>query len=351
MRIGTNVAGCGALVVCLIGSSVQAAPAGGDAEVVRWARATGLRPDMGAWQAAPVGSAPQVVSRVEAPVVPVVEGPRTVEVVVAVSPTAAARRGLTLTWTGATTMGKTAQAGRTGWQLTPGRWTLEAGAPRFAAERRVVTVDGPMQVAIALRRSREEKARLGLGAATGSVGAGLLVGGVVTALVGGKQYRGAAGRLGGEDREAALADALAGVRQTSTGTIVAGSGVGMGVAAASVAMDAGDKLLGVEVGVGAALIVSGLAWLIPVKRRYYADATAALEQDPTWSADRVFLDEHRRPELAAGMLLGIGAGLAAGAAVALVTRAGLRSGGKRRAARVAPLAAPRVVGLGVWAAF
>ena len=94
----------------------------------------------------------------------------------------------------------------------------------------------------------------------------------------------------------------------------------------------------VEAGVGGVLLVAGLAWLVPAKRQY-ADS-------PTGSGpDLAFLDERRRPELAAAGLLGVGAGLAAGATLALITRAVLSRTGRPPA--MARRRMPRIVGLGV----
>jgi hypothetical protein len=63
-----------------------------------------------------------------------------------------------------------------------------------------------------------------------------------------------------------------------------------------------------------------------------------------WVPDRGFLDEHRRPELAAASLLGLGAGVALAASTVLITRAAV---GDRpvRGLALAPWPAARGAGL------
>ena len=170
------------------------------------------------------------------------------------------------------------------------------------------------------------------------------------AIGGSKDYRAALGGIGGADRDAAIKAALWSIERTSNGTIIASSGIGAGLAAVTVAADAGDRLIGAEVGVGAALFITGLAWLIPAKRRYYRDSQELVAQGET-QLDREFLDEHRRPELVAATLLGLGTGLAAGGVAALVTRAAIRAGRRGRQTQVAPLTAPRAIGLNFRANF
>jgi hypothetical protein len=277
--------------------------AGRDAIEIAWSRSTvalDVWLDPGAWQAelllpnqarvgpqdvavVPAETVQQVLFRVTTtPVAEVVAAaPEAVEVAVEVETAGALRAGTEQTWTGPTTQGPLrSRNARTAWRLVPGTWTLHVTAPRFVAESRTVTVAGPSTVKVALTRTRADKARIGLAAASGGVGLGLLIGGMAGAIGGGKDYRAAVGRIGGEDRNAALGAALEGIKHTSTGTIVATSGIGAGIAAATIAADASDRLLGVEVGVGAALFISGLAWLIPAKRRYYKDAIEAQGAGP-----------------------------------------------------------------------
>ena len=349
--------------------------AGRDTIEIAWSRSTvalDVWLDPGAWQAelllpnearvgpqdvavVQAGTSQQVLFRVTTPVAAVEAvpaAPQAVEVAVVVETAAALRAGTELTFTGPAKIGPLpSRSARTAWQLTPGTWTLYATAPRFVDVTRTVTVAGPTTVPVALTRTREDRARIGLGAAAGGVGLGLLISGMAGAIGGSKDYRAALGGIGGADRDAALGAALEGIKHTSTGTIVATSGIGASIAAATIAADASDRFLGVEVGVGAALLISGLAWLIPAKRRYYKDAAEGQAQDPGFVVDSSFLDEHRRPELVAATLLGLGTGLAAGGVAALVTRAAIRGGRRGRHASVTPIAAPRAVGLNFQAAF
>ncbi|MBL9102789.1 MAG: hypothetical protein JNL82_17715 [Myxococcales bacterium] len=353
---------------------LRLAPQGRAAEAitVAWSRSTvalDVWLDPGVWQAQlvlPAGAsvAPQEVTvardppgqevafRVEAPAPAVVTPPpppSPVRVAVEVGPSAALRGGATVAWSGPTTTApQTTRASTTRWDLAPGTWTVRASAPRFAAEARTLTVAEPTRVTLTLTRTREDRARIGLAAAIGAVGLGLFVGGLAGAAGAGRDYRGAAGRLAGDDRSDALAEVLPAIQRESTGTMITTSGLGAGVAAATIAADGSERLLGTEVGVGSVLLIIGLAWLIPTKRSYYKDAVA---QDDGWSIDRTFLDDHRRPELAAGALLGLGAGLAAGASVALITRAALRGGRSVRKAKVGPMTGPRTVGLNFQASF
>lgn len=349
--------------------------AGRDAIEIAWSRSTvalDVWLDPGAWVAeltlpdgtragpqdvtvAQGAQGQEVLFSVAAPVVePVAPQPVAVEPVavgLTIEPAAARRRGVEVTWTGPRTEGPLrTNATSTTWNLANGAWTLKVAAPRFATETRIVEISGPTTVATRLKRTREDKARIGLSVATGGVALGLVIGGLVGAIGGRKDYRGALAGLDA-DRDAALTAALVGIQRSSTGTIALGSGIGAGIAAASVAGDAGKRLLGAEVGVGAALFITGLAWLVPAKRRYYKDAAETMSQEEGWSVDRTYLDEHRRPELAAATLLGVGTGLAGGAAAALITRALLRRGKSGKHASLAPLGAPRAVGLNFQAAF
>lgn len=346
-----------------------------DPIVVAWSRSTvalDVWLDPGAWQAElslphggtvgpqavtvsrdPAGTQ-EVMFRVEAPVVATpapAPKPAPVRVTVEVGPAAALRGGVTVGWSGVEAVApQTTREGRMNWDLSPGTWAVRVAAPRFNQEERAVTVAEPTGLGFTLTRTREDRARIGLAAAVGAAGLGLFVGGLAGAIGGGKDYRAAGGRLDGADRSEALAAVLPAIQRESTGTMVATSGLGAGVAAATIAADGSERLLGTEVGVGAVLLIVGLAWLIPTKRSYYRDA---LEQAETegWSVDRAFLDEHRRPELAAAALLGLGTGLAAGASVALITRAALRGGRSPRKAQVGPMTGPRTVGLNFQASF
>jgi hypothetical protein len=347
-----------------------------DAIVIPWSRSTvalDVWLDPGAWlgelvlpedrrvgpQAVTVAQAgtQPVVFSVEGPVKPpeqTAPTPTPSEVVVTLGPAAALRGGVDLTWQGPTEVApQRTQAATTRWGLVPGTWTLRATGPRFMAEPRTLEVVGPTTVAVTLRRTREDKARIAVSAATGGAALGLLIGGLVGGVRGGKEYRAAAGSFGtsGVDMDAAASAALVGIKHESTGAIAASSGIGAGIAAATIAADAHERLLGAEIGVGAALVVIGLAWLIPAKRKYYRDAVAMAEEDAEWKVDRAFLDDHRRPELAAAALLGLGAGVAAGAAIGMITRVALRPGKSRRKASVGPLAAPQAIGLNLQGQF
>lgn len=349
--------------------------AGRDAIEIPWSPSTvtlDVWLDPGAWQAeltlpdqgrvgpqdvTVAGAGQQVLMRVAAPVREVMPPPLPLPpeqalVALEVSPRAALRRGVTLTWTGprASQGPLRVQGPRSTYRLTAEAWSLEVAAPRFVTEARALELTGPTSVAVRLKRTREDRARIGLGAAEGAVGLGLLVGGLVLGVRGSKDYRDALGRLDGEDANAALTDALRSIERSSNGAIVGASGLGAGLAAASVAADVNDRLLAAEAGVGGALLIIGLAWLIPAKRRYQQDADKVLAQDEAWTVDREFLNEHRRPELAAATLLGLGTGLVAGAGAALITRAVLRRSA-RPGATIAPIAAPRAFGLSVQGSF
>lgn len=296
-------------------------------------------------------TAQQVLFRVEAPALP--EAPVSVQapvrVTVEVGPAAARRHEVEVSWVGPPAMARRTRAARTQWDLVPGTWSLRVKARRFAVEERAVTVVGPTTIAVGLTRTREDRARIGLAAGAGAVGLGLLVGGLAGAIGGSRDYKAAVGRLDAtDDRTATLSAALTGIQHTSTGTIVATSGVGAGIAAASVAFEANDRLLGVEAGVGAALLITGVAWLIPASRRYARDSE---ERPEGWTADQAFIDDHRGPELAASALLGLGTGLLAGAGVALIVRAALRGRRPTRKVSSASMSTPRSIGLSLRVSF
>lgn len=297
--------------------------------------------------AAPESGTPQVVLfRVEAPAVPVPEpkAAEPVEVELVVGPAAALRRGVALRWSGpAAAPEERLTTASTRRKLAPGAWQLELAAPRFEARGAGLEVRAgePKRLALELVRTREDKARIGLAAATGGVGLGLLVGGLAVALGGRKDYKDAAGQLDaamGAARVQRTEDALAAIRRGSNGMMLLGSGLGAGVAAVTVGAGGGDKALGVEAGLGAALVIVGIAWLVPVKHSY-ADRTLA-------TADQDLLDGRRGRDLAAAGLLGLGAGMAAGASLALISRAVLRRRGPR-ATSLTPIMTPRAVGLGL----
>lgn len=290
---------------------------------------------------------PQVVLfRVEAPVV-VVPAPVSapVEVELTIEPGAALRRGgVHLLWVGPTgIVEEQVRQGGSRRPLVSGTWQLEAKSPRFVPQRRAldVRVGQPAKVALTLQRTPMEKARIGLSAGIGGVGLGMLVGGLVLATRGRADYRGVVDDLDGSGSPAArdaLTGALPAIRDMSNGTMLATSALGAGVAAITTAVDDKDLLLTVEAGLGGVLLISGLAWLVPAKRQYAEMPAGA-------SPDAAFLDERRRPEIAAASLLGLGAGLAAGATLSLITRAVLRHRARSRGVARRPL--PRFVGLGV----
>lgn len=293
--------------------------------------------------------APQVVLfRVEAAIVPPPEVLVEQEVEVVLGPAAALRRGVDLRWSGpGHAPNERVRVASSRRKLRAGAWQLQVEAPRFVTQTAALELRGgaPQRLTIGLVRTREERARIGLAAATGGVGLGLFVGGLVVGLGARGDYRDAAGQFDaatGTEREALAGDALAAIRRGSNGTLLLTGGLGAGVAAATVAAGGGDKALGIEAGVGAALLIAGVAWLIPVKRSY-ADRSLA-------TGDRAFLDERRGRDLAASGLIGLGAGLAAGASLALITRAVLRRG-RPRAAALTPITAPRVVGLALQGSF
>jgi len=295
------------------------------------------------------GGGPQeVVFKVEEAQVapPVTAAPVDVELTLA--PAGALTRGATLRWSGAPGVSEeTIRTTHTRWQLAPGAWQLEVQAPRFVPQTRALDLRAgpPAQVTLKLRRTPQEKARIALAATTGGVGVGLLVGGLALALRGRRDYRAVADDIDGSASpaaRAALTTALPAIRDLSNGTMLATSALGAGVAAVTVAAEGSDTLLTVEAGVGGALLVAGLAWLVPAKRQY-ADTPAGP------SPDLAFLDQRRRSELAAAGLLGLGAGLAAAATLSLITRTVLRGGARPRNRARCPV--PRVVGLGLHGSF
>ncbi len=289
---------------------------------------------------------PQVVLfRVEAPVVAPPAPVIPVDVDLTLGPAGALKRGgARLLWLGPPGVSEeTIRTTRTRWRLAPGTWQLEVKAPGFVPQVRTLELraGAPSQLALKLARTRMEKARIGLAVGTGGVGLGLLVGGLALVTRGRRDYRAVADDIDGSGSPAAgaaLTTALPAIRDISNGTMLATSALGAGVAAVTVAAEGSSTVLTVEAGVGGVLLVAGLAWLVPAKRQY-ADTPAGA------SPDLGFLDERRRPEIAAAGLLGLGAGLAAGATLALITRVVLARTGRLPTMARRPL--PRIVGLGV----
>lgn len=298
------------------------------------------------------GSPQVVLFRIEASAAPLPSAPAetaAVDVELSLAPAAALKRGVELTWQGpgAPTPAQEVRSPTTRLSLAPGAWQLGVAAPRFVPQTRALEVRAgePLRLQVTLQRDRLDRARIGLAAATGGVALGLLIGGVVVAARGGKRYGDAVGQLDGRPgatSEANVNAALGAIKQTSNGTMLATSAAGAGLAAITVAVDGSNRLLGAEVGVGAALVIAGVAWLVPAKRKYASDVP---DDGGPWAPDRAYLNEHRRPELVAAGLIGLGAGLAAGAGAALITRTVLRRGPQHRAASVSPLPTPRAIGL------
>jgi len=293
---------------------------------------------------------PQVVLfRVEAPVVAPPVAALPVDVELTIAPEAALKRGASVRWLGSPGITEEqVRTTRTRWPLAPGTWQLEVKAPRFEPQTRALELRAgqPSILTLQLRRTPMEKARIGLAASTGGVGLGLLAGGLALVVRGRRDYRAVADDIDGSASpaaRAALTTALPAIRDLSNGTMLATSALGAGVAAVTVAAEGSNTLLTVEAGVGGVLLIAGLAWLVPAKRQY-ADMPAGA------SPDLGFLDERRRPELAAAGLLGLGAGLAAGATLSLITRAVLSRSKRSRpmSSRFMPSRSmPRFVGLGV----
>jgi len=298
---------------------------------------------------------PQVVLfRVEAPAEPVppVSMATPVEVKLSLGPAAALRQGVKLEWQGPVT-GAPQRVGTatTRWPLAPGAWTLRLDAPRFEPQTHDVQVraDEPHSLSLMLVRTREERLRIGLAAGLGGAALGLLSGGLAGVIGGRKDYREAVARLDGTPNAAQEAGtaAIMSIKHSSNGVMVATSGVGAGAAAITVAAGGSKQLLGTEIGVGGALMIAGIAWLVPAKRRYASDVPT---DDPSWTPDRAYFDDHRRPELVAAGLIGFGAGLAAGASIALITRTIVGSSKPRRTT-LTSITAPRAVGLSLQGSF
>lgn len=299
---------------------------------------------------------PQVVLfRVEAPAEPVPPVPTVtpVEVKLSLGPAAALRQGVALEWRGPVTGApQRVRTATTRWPLPPGEWQLHLEAPRFASQTHDVQVRAgePHSLSLTLVRTREDRLRIGLAAGLGGAALGLLSGGLAGVIGGRTDYREAVAQLDGTPNDAsvqATSDALASIRRSSNGTIVATAAAGTGLAAITVAAGGSNPLLGAEIGVGAAVLVAGIAWLVPVKKQYAADAP---QDGEPWAPDADYLKEHRRPELAASGLIGLGTGLAAGAAVALVARTLVGRSSRRRVA-LNPITAPRAVGLAIHGTF
>ena len=300
---------------------------------------------------------PQVVLfRVEAPaqaVPPVVAAAVPVEVKLSLGPAGALRRGVQIEWKGPQSQGpRRVGTATTSWPLAPGEWQLHLEAEHFAPQTRDLQVrpGEPHSLSLKLVRTREDKLRIGMSAGLGVAALGLLAGGLVGTIGGRRDYRAAVGRLDGSPMTASEAGdaALRAIRGSSNGVMLTTSAVGAGAAAITIAAGGSNRLLGAEIGVGGALLIAGIAWLVPAKRQYTSDEPM---DDPGWAPDRTYFDEHRRPELAAAALIGLGAGLAAGAGVALVARKIVGSSKARRSATLTPMMAPRSVGLALQGTF
>ncbi len=214
-------------------------------------------------------------------------------------PRRALARGVTVTATGPTHPGpRTLRSASTPWTLPAGAWTLRATAQdRRPAETTVTLAPGETRrLALQLRPDRPTQARLGLGIGLGGAGLVLLTtGAVVTAR--------SSGALTCIDLDT-CSSAANQVLDRSIGFSLIGAGLGAAVPALTTGLGrkpATDRILMIEAGAGAMMLVGGVAW-------YFSEVTrtTALDAMPR---------QH-----AAATLRGLGGGMLGGALISLVVR-------------------------------
>ena len=164
---------------------------------------------------------------------------------------------------------------------------------------------------------------LGLGLAgtvTLGVGVGLLI-----------QHRRGYANFEAAPQNAGFVTAL---NASTSGAVLVGAGVGLGAAAVTAGLGAKDTWLWTEIGVGGGVALIGVAWYASewqrVQRDLYddgPDSSGGVADSPEGPAGHDVAAQRR--ETASAAVLGAGAGLMLGAAVALLTRTLIRLHGGR----------------------
>lgn len=259
-------------------------------------------------------------------------------------------------------------------QLDPGTWTLRAEAPGAEpAEVQVkVTIGAPLTVELALRPMPQETGPKGHGVvdagrtidarkaafATLGAGAGLAVGGVVITAIGqalkfGPAVAAPSSECTGDGALIACSVAVRrGLLLRSAGSAVLGAGVG--VAASSVGWlvrreRSRRTAWGVQLGLGGAALIGGVVGMV-VGTRGVDDVNKTFQATDaaTWEAIQGGVKSPAALYTAGTALVGLGAGLATGAALGLGLGGRSPSGADSpvaRSLRVGGAAAPGVAGL------
>lgn len=310
---------------------------GGDALVVEWPRGReshGLHLDGGEWVVVVAGERGALTTRrfmvahgQEVPLrVALVDPIREGVVDVRFGPQRALARGIEVAWQGPVgaevPYARTVDEADARWSLSEGRWVLRARAPGFAPRAVAVDVgDEEAAVEVRLRRDAETRARIGVATVSGAAAIGMLAGGAVLFI----------------NRNSALSPVfadtskpreefppeLAVIRGASAGAVLLGAGGGATIAAVTAAGSRRGRALAAEAVVGTAALAAGVTWLQVHKDRCFRGIQTTEE-----------LKSCYHEGIPPAAMVGFGAGLLGASALALVTRAAVRSSTRRRAARL-----------------
>ena len=247
------------------------------------------------------------------------------ELTLSVGPPRALARGATVELRGpGASASQPVREATTTWKLAPGAWSVRVESPERAPGFGAVTL-GPGErrgVTIQLRRDRAAQARLGVGVGLGGAGLVFVTAGAIVAA------RAPHTGLVCTDRATCSASADH-VLDRSIGFSLIGTGLGAAGPAVTAGLARSDRALKIEAGVGAALLVGGVAWYLGEAR------TSALD--------------HIAREHGAATVLGLGGGMLGGAAIALIVRRLIKS--RTAPVSLTPTFTPHSRGLAVQARF
>ena len=223
--------------------------------------------------------------------------------------------------------------------VAPGPWRVTLRAPGREAVERRVRVQAPMQVELAPRLDRVTRARIGLGIGLGAASLGLGAWGASWVAMGRGRAFGSFLEDGVYRVDAAL-DSYA-LWMDGSAVLAAGGGT-LGVAVTNAASE--RRLpLAIETGVGAGLAIAGAIWR-GMERRELTEGSISIEPSPDLTEYAQLLYTHRRREMAASVMFGLGLGMAAAGGVSLVTRLAVGRG-PERVRRLEPIGGPTYLGI------
>jgi hypothetical protein len=241
--------------------------------------------------------------------------PQFTQLTLSFAPQRALARGIDLRWTGGPTSpppALTIKEPQRTWSLIPGAWELHLRARGYQPHTaQIALTAAPTHLHFTLLRDPQAEAKLPLAVSTGATGLILLVTGLSLGLPAHRELRDGLPRLdeiSAPERPAEVNGLLRHTKRSAVGFALASSGLGAGIVATTIAVDARDRALWAEFGLGGLLALAGLG----------ADATLYQQLSPDVSGDQLRLRHNQR--IAAASLIGAGVGMGSAALIALATR-------------------------------